>query len=47
VVSDIFVKLLPNPAEGNHHVIKGEGEKRRRVPSEPSPKKYARPVFKV
>src|SRR5438552_9219678 len=46
---DIFVKLLPNPAEGNPPLfIKGEGENVVEFRSEPSPKKHVLAhVFKV
>src|ERR1700675_2989259 len=46
---DIFVKLLPNPAEGNPPLfIKGEGEAAVEFRSEPNPKKHVLAhVFKV
>jgi elongation factor G len=46
---DIFVKLLPNPAEGNPPLfIKGEGENAVEFRSEPDPKKHVLAhVFKV
>jgi elongation factor G len=46
---DVFVKLLPNPAEGNPPLFyKGEGEKSTEFRSTPDPKKHALAhVFKV
>src|SRR5450432_3796304 len=46
---DIFVKLLPNPAEGNPPLfIKGEGDNAVEFHSEPDPKKHVLAhVFKV
>ncbi len=46
---DVFVKLMPNPTEGNPpQLLKGEGEKAQPVRVEPDPKKHALAhVFKV
>ncbi len=46
---DIFVKLMPNPAEGNPPLfVTGEGEKEEEFHSEPDPKKHVLAhVFKV
>jgi elongation factor G len=46
---DVFVKLLPNPTEGNPPLFyKGEGDKAESFRSEPDPKKHALAhVFKV
>jgi elongation factor G len=46
---DIFVKLMPNPTEGNPpQLVKGEGEKAQPFRVQPDPKKHALAhVFKV
>jgi elongation factor G len=46
---DIFVKLMPNPTEGNSpQLIKGTGDKAQPVRAEPDPKKHViAHVFKV
>jgi elongation factor G len=46
---DIFVKLMPNPTEGNPpQLLKGEGDKAQPVRAEPDPKKHVLAhVFKV
>jgi len=46
---DIFVKLMPNPTEGNApQLLKGQGEKAQPMRVEPDPKKHALAhVFKV
>jgi elongation factor G len=46
---DIFVKLLPNPTEGNPpEFFKGEGERAERMNAQPDPKKHVLAhVFKV
>ena len=46
---DVFVKLMPNPTEGNPpQLLKGEGEKAQPVRAEPDPRKHALAhVFKV
>ncbi len=46
---DIFVKLMPNPTEGNPpQLLKGEGDKAQPVRAEPDPKRHVLAhVFKV
>jgi elongation factor G len=46
---DIFVKLMPNPTEGNPpQLLKGEGDRAQPVRAEPDPKKHVLAhVFKV
>jgi len=46
---DVFVKLMPNPTEGNPpQLLKGEGDKAQPVRAEPDPKKHVLAhVFKV
>jgi elongation factor G len=46
---DVFVKLMPNPTEGNPpQILKGEGDKAQPFRVEPDPKKHALAhVFKV
>src|SRR6185369_11661730 len=46
---DVFVKLMPNPTEGNPpQMVTGEGEKAQPVRAEPDPKKHVLAhVFKV
>ncbi len=46
---DVFVKLMPNPTEGNPpQMMKGEGDKAQPVRAEPDPKKHVLAhVFKV
>jgi len=46
---DVFVKLMPNPTEGNSpQLLKGEGERARPIKTDPDPNKHAvAHVFKV
>jgi elongation factor G len=46
---DVFVKLMPNPTEGNPpQMVKGEGDKAQPVRAEPDPKKHVLAhIFKV